>query len=133
MTGPRLSLTELEAAIAECDRGYQAVKARIAAVGFICEGSLVERWTCCGKANCRCAEPAGRHGPYYQLSWKEHGRTVSRRLTTEEARLYREWIANRRQLDALLNEMKALSRQAGQHILDSTARTAAAPEGPAGD
>ena len=133
MIGPRLSRSELQARIAECDRDYQAVKARIAAVGFICEGSLVERWTRCGKANCRCAEPAGRHGPYYQLSWKEHGRTVSRRLSADEARLYREWIANRHQLDALLNEMKALSRQAGQHLLDNAATTVAAPEDPAGD
>jgi hypothetical protein len=131
MTGSRLSRSELEAAIAACDRDYQGVKARVAEVGFICEGSLVERWTCCGKPNCRCAEPAGRHGPYYQLSWKEHGRTVSRRLTADEARFYREWIANRHQLDALLNEMKALSRQAGQHILDSAATTVVAPQNPA--
>lgn len=133
MTGPRLSRSELEARIAACQLGYQAVKARVVEVGFICEGSLVERWTRCGKPNCRCAEPAGRHGPYYQLSWKEHGRTVSRRLTADEARLYREWTVNRHQLDALLNEMKALSRQAGQYLLDSAATTVAAPEDSVGD
>jgi hypothetical protein len=133
MTGPRLSRSELEARIAACQLDYQTVKARVAKIGFICEGSLVERWTRCGKPNCRCAEPAGRHGPYYQLSWKEHGRTVSRRLTADDARLYREWIANRHQLDALVNEMKALSRQAGQYLLDGAAMTGPAPDTPAGD
>ena len=133
MTGPRLSRSELEARIAACELGYQAVKARVADVGFICQGSLVERWTRCGKPNCRCAEPAGRHGPYCQLSWKEHGRTVSRRLRADEARLYREWIANRHQLDALINEMKTLSRQAGQDILKTAATTVPAPETPPGD
>jgi hypothetical protein len=133
MTGPRLSRSELQARIAACDLDYRAVKARVAEVGFICEGSLVQRWTCCGNPNCRCAEAAGRHGPYYQLSWKEHGRTVSRRLTADEARLYREWIANRHQLDALVNEMRALSSQAGQYLLDSAATTVPTPETPAGE
>lgn len=133
MTGPRLSRRELEARIAACQLDYRSVKARVAEVGFICEGSLVERWTRCGKPNCRCAEPVGRHGPYHQLSWKEHGRTVSRRLTADDARLYREWIANRHQLDALVNEMKALSRQAGQYLLDGATMTVPAPDIPAGD
>ncbi len=82
----------------------------------------------CGRPNCACAnDPNRRHGPYYQLSWKEHGHTVSRRLSLEEARLYQEWIANRRQLDSLLVQMKALSREAGQwmlgHLMGEGSRT----------
>src|SRR5438477_8576554 len=51
---------------------YARLKARLRAVGFICEGSLVERWMQCGKPNCACASDRARqHGPYFQLSWKE--------------------------------------------------------------
>lgn len=92
---------------------YVRVKARIRQVEFICEGSLVKRWTQCGKPNCRCrSDPKKRHGPYYQLSWKQKGKTVVRRLTPEHARLYRQWIENRRFLQSIIDEMQAISRQA---------------------
>ena len=68
---------------------YEAAKARLAEVGFTCEGSLVERYTSCHNPNCRCADPAQRHGPYWQISWKQGGRTVSRIISAEEAELYR--------------------------------------------
>lgn len=93
------------------------MKARIAEVGFTCEGSLVERYTSCHNPNCRCTDPARRHGPYWQLSWKQAGRTVSKMLSAEEAAVYAEWISNRRRLEALLGEMRDLSRQAGEDIL----------------
>src|SRR2546422_3390316 len=60
-------------------REYVRLKTRLREIGFICEGTLVERWMQCGKPNCACAtDRASRHGPYYQLSWKEKGKTVSR-------------------------------------------------------
>src|SRR5205807_8361095 len=65
-------------------REYARLKTRLREVGFICEGTLVERWMQCGKPNCACAtDRASQHGPYYQLSWKEKGKTVSRRLPAE--------------------------------------------------
>jgi hypothetical protein len=97
-------------------------------VGFICEGSLVERWMQCGKPNCACAsDPASQHGPYFQLSWKEKGKTVSRRLPAEHAALYRQWIANRQRLQSIIQEMQRVSRKARRHLLHAekiTKRTA---------
>lgn len=115
---PPASPAELDERLAALGAEYERVKARVAEVGFICEGSLVERFVPCGKPNCRCTDPAKLHGPYWQLSWKRAGRTVSRRLTAEEARLYREWIANRRQLEALVKEMRAISTEAGLRMLE---------------
>ena len=101
-----------------CIEQYEQVKARIGQVGFICEGSLTERRLPCGKKNCGCrTDPRRRHGPYYQLSWKEKGKTVSRYLPPEQAQLYREWIDNRRTLAALVKEMQALSRKAADYLL----------------
>jgi len=118
MAGRRLSAEERQRRLARCRAEYDALKARIADVGFVCEGSLVERYTSCHNPNCRCADPQRRHGPYWQLSWKEGGRTVSRLLSMEAAVLYREWIDNRRHLDALLAEMRTLSRQAGEYLAE---------------
>ena len=109
---------------------YQAAKARLAEIGFTCEGSLVERYTSCHNPRCRCADPAQRHGPYWQLSWKDGGKTVSRLLDTDEAALYREWIDNRRRLEAVLAEMRDLSRQAGEQLTAQAGRTFHGPPRP---
>src|SRR5437667_11530495 len=53
-------------------REYVRLKTRLREIGFICEGTLVERWMQCGKPNCACAtDRASQHGPYYQLSWRK--------------------------------------------------------------
>ncbi|HEY5852962.1 MAG TPA: DUF6788 family protein [Aldersonia sp.] len=46
------------------------------------------------------------------------GKTLTRRLTAEQAHRYRDWIANRRTLDDLIDQMDQLSRQAA-HLLDT--------------
>ena len=109
---------------------YQAAKARLAEIGFTCEGSLVCRYRCCKNPNCRCADPDQRHGPYWQLSWKQAGTTVSRNLPAVDAALYRQWIANRRTLEQILDEMRDLSRQAGEHTLASRGRPFHGPQRP---
>lgn len=130
MPGSHLSPEELRRRLKVCRADYAAAKARLAEVGFICEGSLVERYTRCGNPNCRCAQPEGRHGPYYQLSWKQAGKTVSRLLSADDAAVYEEWIANRRRLDSALEDMKDLSRQAGEYLLASDDRTFHGPPRP---
>lgn len=121
MASSRLSASEIQR-LAHCRRDYEALKTTVADVGFICEGSLNTIRTACGNPNCRCADPRYRHGPYHQLTWKEAGTTVTRRLSAEEARLYREWIANRRKLARLVERMQRLSRQAGTYMLGELGR-----------
>jgi hypothetical protein len=123
MTEPRSELDRITA-------DYQAAKARLAAIGFTCEGSLVCRYRCCTKPNCRCADPAQRHGPYWQLSWKQAGTTVTRNLPAEDAALYQEWIANRRALERILDEMRDLSHRAGQHTLTARGTPFHGPQRP---
>lgn len=91
---------------------YREVKQRIQEVGFICAGSLVERRVTCGNPTCPCSrDPEKLHGPYYQLSWKEKGKSVSRFLSSEEATLYREWINNRHKLIEIIDKMYAVSQE----------------------
>ncbi len=108
------------------ERRYRTLAAELARLGFISPGSLVVRETSCGKQGCRCqADPPQRHGPYYQWSRAVVGKTVSRRLDERQAELYRDWIANRRRLEAIIAEMEAVSAAAGEILL----RQAAPPEG----
>jgi len=103
-----------------CRAEYAQLKAQLRGLGFICEGSLVERWMPCGKPNCACArERSSWHGPYFQLSWKEKGKTVSRRLSPEHAALYRQWVANRQQLQSIVDKMQAVSHKARPHLLEA--------------
>ena len=99
-------------------REYARLKTRLREIGFICEGTLLERWMRCGKANCVCARSKARwHGPYFELSWKRKGKTVSRRLSSEEASLYRQWVANRQRLQSIIGEMQQVSQKAQRHLL----------------
>jgi len=124
----KLSPKQLEVRLRACQDEYGRIKARIRDVGFICEGSLLERWMSCRKPNCRCsADPPQLHGPYYQLTWKEQGRTVCRNLPREHAELYQQWITNRRELDALLKQMKDVSHKAGRFLLDAATDSAQPP------
>lgn len=97
---------------------YRDLAKRLSDIGFIGEGSLVSRATSCGKLGCRCRhDPARLHGPYWQWTRKVAGKTQSRRLTDAEADLYREWITNARRLEAIVAEMREVSRQAGDLLL----------------
>lgn len=99
---------------AELDR----LKDQIAQVGFVCPGSVVRRCMPCGKPGCRCqADPPTLHGPYWQYSHKVAGKTITRRLTPDQARLYQQWIANRRRIDQLLVQMEQVSAQATEILL----------------
>jgi len=102
---------------------YRALAAELAAeldtVGFISPGSVVSRYTSCGKTGCRCqADPPQRHGPYYQWSCAVAGKTVSRRLTEDQAQLYQDWIANRRRIEQLLTQMEQTSAAAADLLLN---------------
>jgi hypothetical protein len=131
MTERPLSQAQLKRRLERVRRDYEQLKGKLAEVGFICEGSLAELYTSCGNPNCRCRNPEQRHGPYWQLTWKQTGKTVTRRLSAEEAELYRQWIANRRQLNAVIEQMQLLSRQASEYMLAELGRPFHGPERPA--
>ncbi len=97
--------------------------------GFISSGSVVRRFMTCGKPNCRChADPPQLHGPYWQLNQATGSRTSTRHLSEPQARLYQEWIANRRRLSKTLKEMERVSQRAAEILLEEAdATTSAAP------
>jgi hypothetical protein len=104
--------------LARLQRGYRALLDEIHDLGFIATGSVIERYTVCTAAGCRChADPPQRHGPYYQHTRKVAGKTITSRLTPEQAERYREQITNRRRLDEIITAMDDISTQA-RDLLD---------------
>jgi hypothetical protein len=109
--------------LARLQRRYRALQRQVLELGFIASGSVVERFTVCGTPGCRCqTDPPTRHGPYFQYTRKINGKTITRRLTAEQARHYAEWIANRRRLDELITEMDHVSAQARELQLAAAPR-----------
>ncbi len=101
---------------------YRDLAAELAEIGFISTGSLVVRETSCGKPGCRCqADPPQRHGPYYQWSHAVAGKTISRRLTEDQAELYQTWITNRKRLETIISQMQTVSAGAAEILLRQTA------------
>lgn len=104
---------------------YRRLAGQLAEVGWILKGSVVERHVPCGNAGCRChADPPQLHGPYWQWSTAVNGKTVSRRLSEEQARQYRQWIDNRKRLEAILAQMHEIADQASQLLPAKTPPTA---------
>ena len=97
-------------------REYKRVAARLLKVGFLFKGSITRRRLPCGNPKCRCRDLKRRHGPYYQISWKHRGKTVSRILPAKIVPIYREWIANARAITAILRQMQEISRKAADSI-----------------
>lgn len=106
-------------------RQYDQLKRRIKKdVGFICEGTLATRRLPCGNPACGChTDLRRRHGPYHQLSWKEHGKTASRYLSPEEIPVYQNCIDNRRRLAAIIKEMRRISQKALKLLIASEKRS----------
>ena len=108
--GVRRKLTD---ELDQCRTAYEGLKQRLAEIGFICVGTVLEVYEPCGKRNCRChADPPKLHGPYYRWTRKVAGKTVSVRLSPQQAPVYMECAANRQTLQTILDEMTAISMRA---------------------
>lgn len=113
---------DIEEQLSHYKSEYAATKARIMDIGFICKGSINKRWIQCGTKSCACrGDPAKRHGPYYQLSWKEKRKTRSHFLSSENVDLYKKWIENRRTFMSLIDQLEAISRKYGDCIREAKA------------
>ncbi|MGH6931759.1 MAG: DUF6788 family protein [Dongiaceae bacterium] len=92
------------------ERVAQQARARIhrlrdavAAIDYLCSGTLLKTLIKCGKPNCRChQDPAARHGPYYRWGHMQAGKLVQRYVSPEQAVVLRRAIANYRRAKQLM-------------------------------
>jgi len=88
-------------------RRYERLAAQVANTGLILQGTITER-TIVRKAPLT-ARKSKTYGPYYQWTWKHHGKTVTVNLTRTQAKAYQKAIDNHRKVEELLRRMRALS------------------------
>lgn len=101
---------------------FTTLKASLIDLGPFRRGTVLRRFMRCGKAGCRCqADPPQLHGPYYEWTRKVKGKTVSVRLSQEQAELMKDWIANARRLDKIIAEMQRVSERMTEPLLEAAA------------
>ena len=95
------------------DKKYDKLKEKLGSIGWIAAGSLMTLYRTCGKPGCACAKDDGsRHGPYLVWTKKIDGKTVTRTLSSRQARECRRAIENLHRLESIVTEMKAVSARA---------------------
>ena len=105
----------------------QQVRHQLASMGAMRPGSLANRFRRCGKSGCRCAAPdSSGHGPYWTLTFKSGGKTVTRAIPPHAVERTRQQIAEYRRFRTLSGEFVELSEQLCQAQLQQGRDRAAA-------
>jgi hypothetical protein len=122
------SLSRYELMKSDLQQRYQKLQAALGRVGYFRRGTLLKRFMPCGKPGCACqASPPRLHGPYYQWTRKVRGKTVTVRLTSEQAELLARWIEAGRELDRIIAEMEQLSLRATDRLLAESSPAVSKP------
>ena len=107
---PKLPTPAQRAALEGHRRRFEELKRELQQLEYFCKGTVLERRMKCGKAQCACqTDPAKRHGPYLEWTYKVGGKTVNVKLTPETAPLYQAASRQYRKLRAALNRLERLS------------------------
>ena len=111
------SKAKLAALIRSDAQRFESLKREIVQLDYFCKGTLLKRMMKCGHKQCAChRDPAKRHGPYFECTYKVQNKTVNLRLRSEAAPLYRAAIQQYRKLKTLLGRLERLSRSAVAHL-----------------
>jgi hypothetical protein len=95
---------------------FEKLKRDLQRVECFCKGTVLKRRMKCGKAHCACASnPAKRHGPYFELTYKVSGKTVNVKLSPQAAPLYTAASRQYRKLKTLLHRLEKLSQTILRH------------------
>lgn len=78
-------------------------------LGPVLRASLIERFTQCGKAGCKCMQ-GHKHGPSYYLTVSyAKGKTRQVYVSKELRPLAEEWVGNYHQAMAVLEEISSIN------------------------
>jgi type II secretory pathway component PulJ len=94
-------------------RRFHQVRQELQQMDYFLKGTVLKRMMKCGKPNCAChRDPAQRHGPYFEWTYKAAGKTVNIKLSPQAAPLYKAATRQHRKLKAMLTRLERLSRTA---------------------
>lgn len=102
---------------------FQQLKTELAQIGYFAKGTVLTRRMKCGKLQCACqSNPSKRHGPYYEWTYKQQGKTVNVRLSAEAVRIHATAARQYRRLKSILTKMEKISRQALAMLVKDASR-----------
>jgi hypothetical protein len=109
----RTKSMRMDALLAGYAQHFAELKREFDQLRYFCKGTVLKRMMKCGQQRCGCHEdPAKRHGPYFEWTYKAKGKTVNIRLRPEEAPVYEAATQQYRKLKLLLLRMEGLSGNA---------------------
>jgi hypothetical protein len=95
------------------DPRFRQARRELQQLGYFLKGTVLKRMMKCGQPNCACHRDATqRHGPYFEWTYKVHGKTVNVKLSPQTAPLYQNATKQHRKLKAALTRLERLSRTA---------------------
>jgi hypothetical protein len=97
------------AEIAQIEARRDQILEEMRGIRCLCRGSLTEQTFESKRRN----GPV-KQGPYFVLSWREKGKTKSRRVPREEVTGLKSKISERQRFSALCHEFEELTEQLGQ-------------------
>lgn len=103
----------LEQELADCEDAHRKLAKQLADLGYIMKGSVTRRYNRCGKSNCSCKhDPPVMHGPYYQWTATQDGKTANKQLTPHQAKLYKKWTRNNQKAKVIIAKMQEIAAKA---------------------
>jgi hypothetical protein len=95
------------------DQRFRQARRELGQLGYFLKGTVSKRMMKCGQPSCAChRDPAQRHGPYFEWTYKVNGKTVNVKLSAQAAPIYQAATKQHRKLKALLSRMERQSRTA---------------------
>ena len=90
---------------------FREAQRELQRLDYFLKGTVLKRMMKCGQAQCACHhDPAKRHGPYFEWTYKAQGKTVNVRLSPQAAPLYQAATKQHRKLKIILARLERLSR-----------------------
>ena len=106
------------------DQRFRQARQQLHQLEFFLKGTVLKRMMKCGRPQCAChRDPAQRHGPYFEWTYKVAGKTVNVKLSPQAATLYQAATRQHRKLKTILTRMERLSRTALAHLAKQAENT----------
>jgi hypothetical protein len=106
------------------DQRFHQARQQLHQLEYFLKGTVLKRMMKCGRPQCAChRDPAQRHGPYFEWTYKVAGKTVNVKLTPQTASLYQAATRQHRKLKTILDRMERLSRTVLAHLAKEAENT----------
>ena len=103
---------------------FSLARQELLQLDYFLKGTVLKRMMKCGNPQCAChRDPAQRHGPYFEWTYKAAGKTVNVKLSPQAAPLYQAATRQHRKLKTALARLERLSRTALAQLAKQAEKT----------